>query len=47
MIIDFKLDETSDPAQNLMRIKTLRNVSFDGRWHKLKIAENFEVTLEK
>lgn len=46
-IIDFKLDETSDPAQNFMRIKTLRNMSFDGRWHKLKIAENLEVTLEK
>ena len=46
-IIDFKLDETSDPAQNLMRIKTLRNVGFDGRWHKLKVAENLEVTLEK
>ncbi len=46
-IIDFKLDETSDPPQNLMRIRSLRNVHFDGRWHLLKVAENFEVTLEK
>jgi KaiC/GvpD/RAD55 family RecA-like ATPase len=46
-IIDFKLDETSDPPQNLMRIRSLRNVHFDGRWHVLKVAENFEVTLEK
>jgi KaiC/GvpD/RAD55 family RecA-like ATPase len=46
-IIDFRLDETSDPAQNLMRIKAMRNMGFDGRWHKLKIAENLEVTLEK
>ena len=29
-IIDFKLDETSDPAQNLMRIRSLRNVASDG-----------------
>ena len=45
-IIDFKFDETSDPAQNLVRIRNLRNVSFDGRWHKLRIADNLEVTAE-
>jgi len=46
-IIDFKLDETTDPPQNLMRIRSLRNVHYDGRWHVLKLAENFEVTLKK
>ena len=46
-IIDFKLDETTDPAQNLIRIRTLRNVGFGGRWHKLKIAENREVTIAR
>jgi KaiC/GvpD/RAD55 family RecA-like ATPase len=46
-IIDFKLDETVDPPQNLIRLRNMRNVSFDGRWHRLKIRENFEVTLEK
>jgi len=44
-IIDFKLDETTDPAQNLLRIRTLRNTGFDGRWHKLRIAENREVAI--
>lgn len=46
-VIDFKLDETSDPPQNLMRLRTMRNVHFDARWRRLKTAENFEVTLEK
>jgi KaiC/GvpD/RAD55 family RecA-like ATPase len=46
-IIDFRLDETSDPPQNLMRIRSLRNLHFDGRWHVLKVTENFEITLEK
>ncbi len=46
-IIDFKLDEISDPPRNLMRIRSMRNVGFDGRWHVLRVAENFEVTLEK
>jgi len=46
-IIDFKLDETTDPAQNLFRIRSMRNVGFDGLWHRLKIGENFEVTLEQ
>jgi len=44
-IIDFKLDETSDPAQNLFRIRSMRNVGFDGRWHRLKMGSNLEVTL--
>ena len=46
-IIDFRLDESSDPSRNLMRIRSMRDVGFDGRWHRLKIAENFGVTLEK
>jgi hypothetical protein len=46
-IIDFKLDEATDPPMNLMRIRSLRDVGFDGRWHQLKIGTNLEVTLEK
>ncbi len=46
-VIDFKLDETTDPAQNLIRIRNLRNVGFDGRWHKLKTSKSHEVTLVK
>jgi KaiC/GvpD/RAD55 family RecA-like ATPase len=46
-IIDFKLDEASDPVENLIRIRSLRKTGFDGRWHKLNIAQNLEVTLAK
>lgn len=50
-IIDFKLEEVADKvgeqAATIMRIRSMRDVSFDGRWHRLKIGENFEVTLEK
>jgi KaiC/GvpD/RAD55 family RecA-like ATPase len=46
-VIDFKLDEAADPPRNLIRIRSLRDVGFDGRWHALKIDENFEVTVEK
>lgn len=45
-IIDFKFDETRDPPRNQMRIRTIRNVPFDGSWHQLKISDNFEVKLE-
>lgn len=45
-VIEFDLDRTSDPPRNLMRITQMRNVAFDGKWHQLKIGENFEVTLE-
>jgi hypothetical protein len=46
-IIDFKLDESVDPPKNLIRLRSIRNTGFDGRWHALKIGENFEVTLAK
>ena len=46
-VIDFKLDEAADPPKNLIRIRSLRDVGYDGRWHPLRINENFEVTLEK
>lgn len=46
-VIDFKLDETVDPVQNLVRVRSMKDIGFDGRWHRLKIGENFEVTLEQ
>ena len=44
-VVDFKLDEATDPPTNLMRIKSMRNIGFDARWHQLKKGENPEVTL--
>lgn len=46
-VVEFKLDETTNPARNMFRIRSLRKVSFDGRWHALRVAENFTVTLDK
>jgi KaiC/GvpD/RAD55 family RecA-like ATPase len=46
-VIDFKQDETTGEAQNLIRIRSMRNVGFDSRWHQLKVGENLEVTVEK
>ena len=46
-IVDFKLDESRDPACNLIRIRSMRNVKFNGKWHQLGLGDNFEVTLEK
>lgn len=46
-IVDFKLEEVDDETRDLMRIRTMRNVGFDRKWHQLKIAVNSEVTLEK
>jgi len=46
-IIDFKIDEERGEVRNLMRIRSMRGVGFDSRWHRLKIGDNLEVTLEK
>ncbi len=44
-IVEFKL-EGSEEARDLVRIKSMRNVGFDRRWHPLKIDDKFEVTIE-
>jgi KaiC/GvpD/RAD55 family RecA-like ATPase len=46
-IVDFKVDEVNGERRTFIGIRNMRNVSFDSRWHSLKIGENFEVTLEK
>jgi KaiC/GvpD/RAD55 family RecA-like ATPase len=45
-IIDFKLDEAQDPPCNLVRIRNMRNVRFDGKWHRLRVTDNLAVALE-
>jgi KaiC/GvpD/RAD55 family RecA-like ATPase len=46
-VIDFKVDESGEEVRNAMRIRVMRNVGYDSRWHQLMIGENFEITLEK
>jgi KaiC/GvpD/RAD55 family RecA-like ATPase len=46
-IIDFKVDEVNGERRTFIGIRNMRNVSFDSRWHPLKIGEDFEITLEK
>ena len=45
-VIDFRLDDLGDEPKNLLRVRSIRNVGFDGRWHPLKTTDNFEVALE-
>ena len=46
-IIDLKLDESGEETRSMMRIRNMQNANYEGRWHRLKVGENFEVTLEK
>ena len=46
-IVDIKVEEQEGEIRNLLRIRTLRNTVFDSRWHRLKINDNFQVTLDK
>jgi KaiC/GvpD/RAD55 family RecA-like ATPase len=45
-VIDFKIDDIGKETMDVFRIRSMRNVSFDRRWHRLKIGENLEVSLE-
>ena len=46
-VVDIKLDETSDEARSIMRVRSMRNAGFDSWWHPLRVNDNLEVTLEK
>jgi KaiC/GvpD/RAD55 family RecA-like ATPase len=46
-VIDLKLDETSQEARSMMRIRSMRNAGFDAHWFPLRISETSEVSLEK
>lgn len=46
-IIDFKLEESGDQTRDLVRIRSMRDLGFDRRWHQLQIDEHLQVTFEK
>jgi KaiC/GvpD/RAD55 family RecA-like ATPase len=46
-VIDLKLDAESDPPRNLIRVRSMRNVRFDGRWREIKSGENLDITLKQ
>ncbi len=46
-VIDFKIDEIGEETRDVLRIRSMRNVLFDRRWHRLKIGGNLGVSLEK
>lgn len=46
-VIDIKLDEAAEEARSMMRIRSMRGVGFDARWHPLITDEKSEVTIEK
>jgi KaiC/GvpD/RAD55 family RecA-like ATPase len=46
-VIDFRLEESGEETKNLIRIRNMRNVGFDSRWHRQKTTETFEIAVEK
>jgi len=46
-IIDFKVGDESGKAKDFMRIRSLRSVGYDSHWHRLKLGENLESSLEQ
>lgn len=46
-IVDFKIDETGDETRELVRMRSMRTVGYDRKWHQLRIGENFEINLDK
>lgn len=46
-VLDFKVDEVDGELKTMMRIRVIRDLAHDSRWHQLNISDNLEVTIEK
>ena len=46
-IVDLKLEEFDGEMVNFMRLRSMRETGFESRWHRLKIGENFAITLAR
>ena len=46
-IIDFKLEDTGEATKDLIRIRSMRDLGFDRKWHSLNVGDRLDVTLEK
>ena len=44
-VIDVKLEDGGENTIDLIRVRSMREVNFDRKWHQLKIGDNFEITL--
>ena len=45
-VVDIKHEEHAGEIKSLLRIRSIRNVGFDSRWHELKIGENLAVSVD-
>lgn len=46
-IMDFEVHEMADETQDLVRLRSMRTVGHDRRWHQIRIGQNFEIALDK
>ncbi len=46
-VIDMELHDASDPPRNLIRIRSMRNVRFDGRWREIEYGKNLDIKLKE
>lgn len=44
-IVDVRAQELGGQVESLIRVRLMKEQNFDSRWHKLRVNENFEVSL--
>jgi KaiC/GvpD/RAD55 family RecA-like ATPase len=44
-VIDFKLEEDTKQTRDLIRIRSMRDVTHNRGWHELKTSENLEISI--
>ena len=45
-VIDLRLVDEGESTKDLIRIRSMCDVSHDRDWHELRIGSNFEVTVQ-
>jgi KaiC/GvpD/RAD55 family RecA-like ATPase len=46
-VIDFRLMEEGEKTKDMIRIRSMRDVTHDRNWHELNIGTNFEISIRK
>ena len=46
-VIDFKLEEDGKRTRDLIRVRSMRDITYDREWHELQIDKNLEVSIRK
>jgi KaiC/GvpD/RAD55 family RecA-like ATPase len=46
-VVDFRLEQDGKRTMDVMRIRSMRDITHDREWHELRVHKNLEITIIK